>query len=48
MTIQQIRHSILRHIRNAFALGWSSRLGMAARAFAALLKARLVLMRAAA
>ena len=47
MTITQLRHSILRHIRNAVRLGWSSRLGIAAREFAALLRARLAIARAA-
>jgi hypothetical protein len=48
MTAAALRHSILRHIRNAFALGWSSRLGLAARAFANMLRVRLILLRAAA
>lgn len=47
MTAAALRHRILHHIRMALRLGWSTRLGLAARAFAAMLRARLVLLRAA-
>lgn len=43
----QLRQRILHHLRQAVRLGWSTRLGHAAREFAALLRARLVLLRAA-
>ena len=46
-TIKQLRHRILAHIRNAFALGWSTRLGLAARAMANKLRVKLMLMRIA-
>lgn len=45
---KNLRHRILAAIRHAFALGWTTRLGYAARAYAAHLKARLVILRAAA
>jgi hypothetical protein len=48
MTAQHLRHRIFAHIRMAVRLGWSTRLGQAAREFVALLKARLLLLRAAA
>lgn len=48
MNIATLRQRILHHIRQAVRLGWSSRLGVAAREFAALLRARLTILRAAA
>ena len=45
--IAHLRHRILHHLRQAFRLGWSTPLAHAARAFSALLKARLVILRAA-
>ncbi len=50
MSAQQLRHRILHHLRMALRLGWAGneRLARAARAFAALLKARLVILRASA
>ncbi len=48
MTAAALRHRILAHIRMAFRLGWSTRLGLAARAFANALRVRLILLRCAA
>lgn len=48
MNATTLRQRILHHIRMAFRLGWSTPLGLAARAFAALLRARLAIVRAAA
>ena len=49
MTITQLRHSILRHLRMSLILGWAGnlRLATAAREFAALLRAKLAILRAA-
>lgn len=46
MTITQLRHRILHHLRMAVRLGWSTRLGIAAREYSALLRARLAILRA--
>jgi hypothetical protein len=48
MNVTTLRQRILHHIRMAVRLGWSTRLGQAAREFVALLKARLAIVRAAA
>lgn len=47
MTIHDMRRRVLAHIRMAFALGWSTPLGLAARHRAALMRAQLVIARAA-
>lgn len=48
MNVSYLRHRVLHHLRMAFRLGWSTPLGLAARAFAALLRARMAILRAAA
>jgi hypothetical protein len=42
-----LRQRVLHHIRMAFRLGWSTPLGLAARAFANMLRVRLLLLRVA-
>lgn len=47
MNATALRHRILHHLRMAVRLGWSTRLGHAAREFADMLRVRLLLLRVA-